>query len=119
MNSFQLAHYYIYSTTSSFYTYGHLEHHFNGFLTNKIPLFKRLNWNLVAGSTALYVNETAIIVEVFAGLENLIKIFRVDLMVSYRNGTYERTGIRIGAGGILGGSLSPGNSRSRRSSISL
>jgi hypothetical protein len=119
VNSFQMAHYYIYSTTSSFYAYGHLEHHFNGLLTNKIPLFKRLNWNLVAGSNALYVNKLSNHVEVFAGLENLIKIFRVDLLVSYRNGTYERTGIRIGAGGILGGSLSTNNSRSRRSSISL
>ncbi|MBK8519953.1 MAG: carboxypeptidase-like regulatory domain-containing protein [Chitinophagaceae bacterium] len=119
VNSFQMAHYYIYSTTSSFYAYGHLEHHFNGLITNKIPLFKRLNWNLVAGSNALYVNKLNNHVEVFAGLENLIKIFRVDLLVSYRNGSYERTGIRIGAGGILGGSLSASNSRSRRSSISL
>ncbi len=119
VNSFQMAHYYIYSTTSSFYAYGHLEHHFNGLITNKIPLFKRLNWNLVAGSNALYVNKLSNHVEVFAGLENLIKIFRVDLLVSYRNGTYERTGIRIGAGGILGGSLGGNNSRSRRSSISL
>ncbi len=119
VNSFQMAHYYMYSTTSSFYTYGHLEHHFNGLITNKIPLFKRLNWNLVAGSNALYVNKLSNHVEVFAGLENLIKIFRVDLLVSYRNGKYERTGIRIGTGGILGGSLSTNNSRSRRSSISL
>ena len=119
VNSFQMAHYYIYSTTSSFYTYGHVEHHFNGLITNKIPLFKRLNWNLVAGSNALYVNKLSNHTEVFVGLENLIKIFRVDLLVSYRNGSYQRMGIRIGTGGILGGSLRLNNSRSRRSSNSL
>ena len=119
VNSFQMAHYYIYSTTSSFYAYGHLEHHFNGLLTNKIPLFKRLNWNLVAGSNALYINKLSNHTEIFVGLENLIKIFRVDLLLAYRNGSYQRMGIRIGTGGILGGSLRVNNSRSRRSSNSL
>jgi hypothetical protein len=47
LNSFQLAPYYANSTTARFYAMGHLEHHFNGLLTNKIPLFRRLNWNLV------------------------------------------------------------------------
>jgi hypothetical protein len=49
LNSFQLAPYYANSTTAAFYATGHLEHHFNGFLTNKIPVFRRLNWNLVGG----------------------------------------------------------------------
>jgi hypothetical protein len=119
VNSFQLARYYDNSTISSFYTYGHLEHHFNGLLTNKIPLFKRLNWNLVAGGNAFYVNGKNNYVEVFAGLENVIKIFRVDFVAAYSNGKTTSTGIRIGTGGILGGSLSRNNGRGRRSSISL
>ena len=56
LNSFQLAPYYANSTTATFFSIVHLEHHFNGLLTNKIPLFKRLNWNLVAGGNAFYVN---------------------------------------------------------------
>ena len=119
VNSFQLARYYDNSTTSSFYTYGHLEHHFNGLLTNKIPLFKRLNWNLVGGGNAFYVNGKNNYVEVFAGLENILKIFRVDFVASYSNGKSTTTGIRIGTGGILGGSLRSNNSRSRRTSVSL
>ena len=57
VNSFQLARYYANSTMEHFYSFGHVEHHFNGLLTNKIPFFKKLNWNLVAGSNAFYVNK--------------------------------------------------------------
>ena len=118
VNSFQLAKYYANSTTSSFYTFGHLEHHFNGLITNKIPLFKRLNWNLVAGGNAFYVNSKNNYTEVFAGLENIFKLLRIDFVVAYINGTKGLTGIRIGTGGILGSGVR-NNSRNRRTSISL
>lgn len=55
LNSFQLASYYANSTTASFFAFGHAEHHFNGMITNKIPLFRKLNWYLVGGSNAFYV----------------------------------------------------------------
>lgn len=119
VNSYQMARYYDNSTISSFYSYGHLEHHFNGLLTNKIPLFKRLNWNLVGGGNALFINSKNNYVEVFAGLENVLKIFRIDFVAAYSNGKSVTSGIRIGTGGILGGSLSRNNGRGRRSSISL
>lgn len=102
VNSFQLAPYYANSTTASLYSIGHLEHHFNGLFTNKIPLFKRLNWNLVGGSNAFYVNNNNNYIEFFAGLENIFKIFRVDFVVAYQNGNKGLTGIRIGSGGLIG-----------------
>jgi Family of unknown function (DUF5686)/CarboxypepD_reg-like domain len=105
VNSFQLASFYAASTTAAVFYYGHAEHHFNGLLTNKIPLFKRLNWTLVAGSNAFYVNKSSNYAEVFAGIENILKIFRVDFVAAYQNGNKGTTGIRIGAGGILGGSV--------------
>jgi hypothetical protein len=119
VNSFQLAPYYGNSTTSSLYTFGHIEHHFNGLITNKIPLFKRLNWNLVAGGNAFYVNGNSNYVELFAGLENILKLFRVDLVGAYNNGKKGLFSVRIGTGGILGGSMRTGNSRGRRSSLTL
>jgi Family of unknown function (DUF5686)/CarboxypepD_reg-like domain len=106
VNSFQLAPYYANSTTASFYLLGHVEHHFNGLLTNKIPLFRKLNWNLVAGSNAFYVDKTNHYVEIFTGIENIFKIFRVDAIVGYDKNNNVQTGIRIGAGGLLGGSIS-------------
>jgi hypothetical protein len=105
VNSFQLAPYYTNSTTANFYSFAHIEHHFNGLLTNKIPLFKRLNWNLVTGSNAFYINKNNNYAELFVGLENIFKVLRVDFVAAYANGNKGLTGIRIGFGGILGGSV--------------
>ena len=111
VNSFQLAPYYANSTTAAFYAIGHLEHHFNGLLTNKIPLFRKLNWNMVAGSNAFYVDKTNHYVEVFAGLENIFKVLRVDFVAGYDRNNNVQTGIRIGSGGLLGASFNrQGNS---------
>ncbi len=118
VNSFQMAPMYGNSNTASLYGYAHVEHHFNGLLTNKIPLFKRLNWNLVAGSNTLYVNENNNYVELFAGLENIFKVFRVDLVASYQPGLKTQASFRIGAGGVLGGSVNR-NRGGRSMSISL
>jgi len=105
LNSFQIAPYYANSTTTSFYATAHAEHHFNGFLTNKIPFFKRLNWNLVAGTNSFYVNTNNNYVEVFAGLENILKVFRIDIIGSYLNGNSGQIAFRIGFGGLLGGKI--------------
>ena len=105
VNSFQLASYYGNSTTAAFYAIGHLEHHFNGLLTNKIPLFKRLNWTLVGGSNAFYVNRRNNYVEVFAGIENIIKIFRLDVVWAFSNGNTSLAEFRLGTSGLLGNTL--------------
>ena len=117
VNSFQLAPFYANSTTASFFAFGHVDHHFNGLLTNKIPFFRKLNWNLVAGSNAFYVNKANNYVEVFGGIENIFKIFRVDFVTGYQ-GNKVISGFRIGAGGLLGGSISS-NAGSGNVSISL
>jgi hypothetical protein len=103
LNSFQLAPYYANSTTENFYVTGHLEHHFNGFLTNKIPLFRRLNWHLVGGVNAFFVNGPKDYEEMFWGLDNIFKVLRVDIVCSWRDGRYYATGVRLGMGGLLGG----------------
>ena len=119
VNSFQLASYYGNSTTENFYSFAHLEHHFNGLFTNKIPLFRKLNWNLVAGSNALYVNKSNNYVELFGGLENIFKIFRVDAVVGYDKYNNVSTGIRIGAGGLLGSRFSRTASGGNNNSVTF
>jgi hypothetical protein len=106
LNSFQLSSYYANSTTAKFYGMAHIEHHFNGLLTNKIPGFNQLNWNLVAGTNTFYINQLSNHVELFAGLENILKIFRVDFITAFENGGRRRTSaISIGFGGLLGGTI--------------
>ncbi len=105
LNSFQLAPYYENSTVATFYSIVHLEHHLNGLLTNKIPLFNRLNWNLVMGGNAFIINENNNYAEIFVGLENILKVFRVDFVAAYQDRKRGITGIRIGTGGLLGASI--------------
>ncbi len=102
LNSFQLADFYRHSTKASFYSFAHVEHHFNGLLTNKIPLFRKLNWNLVAGSDAFYVNKKTNYIEVYGGIENIFKILRIDAIAGYEPGRPVITGIRFSAGGLMG-----------------
>ncbi|MEO7522778.1 MAG: DUF5686 family protein, partial [Ferruginibacter sp.] len=117
MSSFQLLKYYKHSNINDFFIWGNVEHHLNGLLTNKIPLFKRLNWNLVTGANAFYVNNNNNYSEVFVGLENIFKLFRLDFVAGFENGKKVITGIKIGGGGLLGNSL--GGSRKGGNSVSI
>lgn len=105
LNSFQLAPYYRYSNVEEFYVFGHAEHHFNGLLTNKIPLFNKLRWNLVAGANTFFVNKDNYYAEAFFGLENIFKLFRVDFVNAYQPDLGNKFGVRIGFGGLIGGKV--------------
>ncbi|HZG23669.1 MAG TPA: DUF5686 family protein, partial [Chitinophagaceae bacterium] len=101
LNSFQLAPFYRYSTITNSYATVNIEHHLNGLLTNKVPLLKRLNWHLVTGTNAFYVNSTKNYIEVFAGFENIFKLFRVDFVQSFSNGQRPFSGVKLGIQGAL------------------
>ena len=103
LNSFQLAAYYKYSNTESFYTTLHAEYHLNGFLTNKIPFFRTLNWHLVGAANAFYVNKNNNYVEASIGLENILKILRVDFVWGFEQDRKSITGVRIGFQGLFSG----------------
>ncbi|MBK7679394.1 MAG: carboxypeptidase-like regulatory domain-containing protein [Chitinophagaceae bacterium] len=95
-NSFQLLPIYDYSNTANFYSLAHIEHNFNGFLTNKIPGIKKLNIYLVAGANGLYINSNKYYYEFFAGFDNIFKQFRVDFVQSFQNGKPWQTGFKLG-----------------------
>ena len=103
LNSFQLASYYANSNTESLYATLNAEHHFYGLLTNKIPMFRRLKWYLVASTNMYYVNQNNNYIEASLGLENigfkLFRFMRVDGVVGYSNFKMPMYGIRIGVNG--------------------
>jgi hypothetical protein len=73
----------------------HIEHHFNGFLTNKIPGFRKLNWYLVAGLSTFHYEKTNYL-EYFVGLENILKNFRIDYYWGRKDAKKFDTDFRIG-----------------------
>ena len=104
VKSFQLAPYYANSTRDHFFATAHVEWHLNGLGTNKIPLFRKLNWNLVTGSNAFLVDANRNYVEIFFGLENILKSIRVDYVLGY-DGFNKRpvTGVVLGFSGLFTG----------------
>ncbi|MFY7963842.1 MAG: DUF5686 and carboxypeptidase regulatory-like domain-containing protein [Chitinophagaceae bacterium] len=86
LNSFQLMPYYAYSNTAKLYSEAHIEYHLDGLLTNKIPLFKKLNWFFVLGGNAFYNNDTKQgYYEAMFSVENVFKVIRVDFVKSFPN----------------------------------
>lgn len=73
----------------------HLQYHLNGFLTNKIPFFKKLNWFLVAGSNILYLKNGTNYTEASVGIENILKVIRVDYIRSFASNNNGTNGVRI------------------------
>lgn len=106
LQGFQLAPYYRFSTRAKAYLEGHAAWHLGGLLTNKIPGFRRLEWYLVAGSNAFFINRQDYYAEVFVGLENIgWKFFRpgrVDFLAGYLAGySQPLLGVRLSLGGLL------------------
>lgn len=106
LSSFQLAPYYRFSNTADIYGEGHIEWHLNGWLTNKIPLFRRLNWHLVGASNVLFIDNDNYYAEASVGIENIgAKFFRfgrVDVVAGYESGKDKPSiGVRIGLGDVL------------------
>ena len=98
MNSFQLMPYYKFSNTANFYTETHFEYHLNGFISNKIPLFKKLKWSFIVGANTLNVNNKPNYYETFISLERIFKVFRVDYVKGYTQNDANRSGIKISLG---------------------
>jgi len=93
-NGFQLLPYYDYSTNQSWFE-GHYEHHFGGFIFNKIPLIKKLGLQEVAGGHLLITPDLTYF-ELDAGIEHLLKFFRIDYVTSFDNKGNIHGGFLIG-----------------------
>lgn len=102
VNSFQLLPLYHYSTIDKFYSLAHLEHNFNGLLTNKIPGLKKLNLYLVGGLNGLIINRNKYYYEYFFGFDNIFKRFRIDFVQSFQNGRAWQTSFKLGLSRNIG-----------------
>jgi hypothetical protein len=105
MRDFQLADYYQFSTTEPF-TEGHLQHNFSGFIWNKLPLARKLNWQVSATGNLLY-QEAVTSWEWGVGLTDLIglagsRFFSVHFFQSYQSEAFQDRGFRIGFSSPLG-----------------
>jgi hypothetical protein len=96
LNTFQLAPYYANSTMDPFFSILHLEHRFNGALTNKIPGIRRLNLRLVAGMNAFVVDRDRRYIDFFFGVDNILKVLRFDYYFAYTAEGFFDSGLKIG-----------------------
>jgi hypothetical protein len=93
MNSFLLLNYYQYSTSSE-YIEAHIEHNFSGFITNKIPLIRKLKLQEIVDFNYLSTPQLHNYYELGFGLQYLN--FRVMYGRSFNSGGNAQNGVRLG-----------------------
>ena len=96
-SNFQLLDYYRFSTNNT-YLEAHYDHHFNGFILNKIPVLRQLKWQEVASFNYLTTAQVGHYVEIGAGIEHIFKVIRVDFYTALQSGERLGTGFRLGYG---------------------
>lgn len=69
---------YYYASGDDLYLEGHIQWHTEGFIFNKLPLFKQLKLQPVFAFNYLYNNQAKNYVEFSAGIEHILKFARVD-----------------------------------------
>lgn len=95
ISRFQLLDYYLFSTNDRYFS-AHLEHHFNGFLFNKIPVLRKLKLQGVASLHYLKIPQLDSYLELGLGIEHIFKVVRVDFFTSVLD--VKRSGVRVGIG---------------------
>lgn len=95
LSSFRLLPYYTFSA-DRWFSEAHAEHHFNGFIINKIPLLKKLRLQEVVGGHLLMSNKLTQYYEINFGLENIFNALRIDYVLGYGINNQVRSGFTIG-----------------------
>lgn len=84
-------------STNGPWAQAHAEHHFNGFLFNKIPGFRKLRWQCVVGGHYLWTEQHGHYGELTFGIEHILRILRVEAAVGWGEGQ-PRWGVLAGFG---------------------
>jgi len=95
LSSYRLLPYYTYSANQWFIE-AHAEHHFNGFILNKIPLVKKLMVQEVLGAHLLVNEKIQKYYELNFGLENIFGMLRIDYVLGYGLGGGIKQGFTLG-----------------------
>jgi hypothetical protein len=96
LNTFQLAPYYALSQDRGSYAVLHLQHELLGAVTNRIPLVRRLDLQMLGGANILYRSPSDRYAEVFVGVDKILKTIRLDWVWSWEQNRPSSTGIRFG-----------------------
>ena len=94
-DGFQLLDYYAASTTGK-YAEAHFEHHFEGFFFNKIPGIRKLKFQEVFGVNFLYSEDYKDFTELLVGIENILRVMRLDFVFSLSSSHPNTFGVRVG-----------------------
>lgn len=97
LSSFYNLGYYTHGTSDRFFE-AHYEHHFNGFFFQKVPVLRKLKWQVVAGSHFLHTPTFKNYVEFTAGIENIFRVGRVDVAFSKKRNENFQTSLRMRIG---------------------
>jgi len=87
--------YYTYST-KNWYAEAHAEHHFNGFIFNKVPLLKKYRIQEVVGGHVLFNDKLDQYYEINFGFENIFRVLRIDYVLGYGINNKVNSGFTIG-----------------------
>ena len=94
-DGFQLLDYYAASTTNK-YIEAHFQHNFEGFFFNKIPGFRKLKFQEVFGAHFIYSEDFKDYMELNIGIENILRVLRLDFVFSISKNHPNEFGVRIG-----------------------
>ena len=99
VESFQVAPFYALSNKEKIFLQVNGEYILNGLLTNKIPLIRKLNLRIVTGTNIIWLKNKDYY-EVFVGVDNILKLFRVDYIWGFGKTVMPQNGFRIGIKGF-------------------
>ena len=99
VESFQVAPFYALSNKEKIFLQLNGEYKLNGLLTNKIPFIRKLNLRIVTGTNIIWLKNKDYY-EVFVGVDNIFKLFRIDYIWGFGKTVMPQNGFRIGIKGF-------------------
>jgi len=91
--------FYEYSTNSAYLQFNY-QHYFEGYILDKLPLMRKLNWKMVVGANFLYTKEQKDYMEFSAGIDNIgfgaLRLFRIDVAAVFKERKYQNLALVFG-----------------------